>query len=413
MAESEPTEVELLDALVDGQMTRALKIMILFAASIIVIAGMRAFASSLGPIFLALVLVIVVRPIQSWMATRGFPSWTGLAALLLAAFGILAVIAGSLTWSVTQLVDHLSSGIYDDDISALQDDTTELLARFGVEGDDLENAVANLEVGAVVDQVASAVSGLLGVVSLLTLLILTMLFMAIDSSRFVEHTRTTVASQRPFVAEAFHSFATSTRTYFIVATVFGLIVAVLDVIALLILGVPLALVWGVLSLITNYIPNVGFLLGLIPPALLSFLQGGWQLMVVVIVVYSLINFVVQTVVQPRFVGDAVGLSTTLTFLSLVFWGWVFGALGALLAVPMSLFVKAIMVDIDPDVRWLAPLISLEKPAAPGADVDHDPAAADADHDLAAPGEGDEAAVAEAEAAADDQPEPEPDPEPTR
>ena len=75
---------------------------------------------------------------------------------------------------------------------------------------------------------------------------------------------------------ALRNFAATTRSYFVVATVFGLIVAVFDVVALLIIGIPLALVWGVLSFITNYIPNVGFVLGLIPPALPGFLDGGWQ-----------------------------------------------------------------------------------------------------------------------------------------
>ena len=56
-------------------------------------------------------------------------------------------------------------------------------------------------------------------------------------------------------------------------------------------------------------------------------------------------------------GDAVGLSVTLTFLSLVFWTFVIGPLGALLAVPLSLFVKALLVDADPDSRWLDPLIA--------------------------------------------------------
>ena len=124
-----------------------------------------------------------------------------------------------------------------------------------------------------------------------------------------------------------------------------------------------ALVWGALSLITNYIPNIGFVLGLVPPALLAFFEGGWELSVWVVLVYAVINVVIQAVIQPKFVGDAVGLSTTLTFLSLIFWGWVLGPLGALLAVPMTLLVKSLLVDIDPTTRWADPLISL--PTGPG------------------------------------------------
>jgi AI-2 transport protein TqsA len=77
----------------------------------------------------------------------------------------------------------------------------------------------------------------------------------------------------------------------------------------------------------------------------------------VVIGYSLLNVVIQSVIQPKFVGDAVGLSTSLTFLSLVFWTWVLGPLGALLAIPLSLLTKALLVDVDPSTRWLVPLLS--------------------------------------------------------
>ena len=80
-------------------------------------------------------------------------------------------------------------------------------------------------------------------------------------------------------------------------------------------------------------------------------------MLAVIVMYCVVNLVIQSIIQPRYVGNAVGLSTTLTFLSLVFWTWVLGPLGALLAVPMSLLFKAILVEADPDAGWMLPLIS--------------------------------------------------------
>jgi AI-2 transport protein TqsA len=73
--------------------------------------------------------------------------------------------------------------------------------------------------------------------------------------------------------------------------------------------------------------------------------------------YCLVNFVIQSVIQPKIVGDAVGLSATVSFLSLVFWTWVLGPLGALLAIPLSLLAKGLLVDIDPTTRWIDPLIS--------------------------------------------------------
>jgi AI-2 transport protein TqsA len=101
----------------------------------------------------------------------------------------------------------------------------------------------------------------------------------------------------------------------------------------------------------------------VPPALLGLLAGGWSELIAIVVVYSLLNFVVQTLVQPRFVGDSVGLSMTVTFIALLFWSWVLGALGALLAIPLTLLVKALLVDVDPRGHWLDTLLR-EEPRAP-------------------------------------------------
>jgi predicted PurR-regulated permease PerM len=162
---------------------------------------------------------------------------------------------------------------------------------------------------------------------------------------------------RPAVVDAISAFASGTRRYLLVSTVFGLIVAVLDTIALAILDVPAPVLWGLLAFITNYIPNIGFIIGLIPPAILALLDGGLQQMLAVIAVYCLLNVVIQTVIQPKVVGDTVGLSTTLSFVSLIFWTWVIGPLGALLAIPLTLLAKAILIDADPTLRWVRPLIS--------------------------------------------------------
>jgi AI-2 transport protein TqsA len=158
-------------------------------------------------------------------------------------------------------------------------------------------------------------------------------------------------------------FTHKTRRYLIVSTVFGLICAALDVFALYLLSVPLPLLWGVLALITNYIPNIGFILGLVPPALLGLLDGGPRTMILVIVAYMAINVVIQSFIQPKFLGDAVGLSTSATFLSLIIWAWVLGPLGALLAIPLSLLVRALLIDSDPDAKWAGALVSGQLPHA--------------------------------------------------
>ncbi len=340
---------------------RGFNVLLTAAAAMIVVAGLRAFSSSVGPIFLALVIVVVVSPLQRGLVKRGAPAWLAMLVLLVSSFGVLVAIIGALVWSTTQLVGLLASDEYAAQLQTAQDDLAAQLDRLGVGGDDLEQVLEGLDIGAVAGQVTTALSGLLGVTSALGLLMITMLFMVLDADKFGTNL-SLVARTRPDVTNGLQQFAQRTRSYFVVSTVFGLIVAALDVAALLMLGIPLAVVWGVLSLITNYIPNIGFVIGLVPPALLAFFEGGWQLSLWVVAIYVAINVVIQSVIQPKFVGDAVGLSTTLTFLSLIFWGWVIGPLGALLAVPMTLLAKALLVDIDPSTRWAAPLISLGGPS---------------------------------------------------
>ena len=250
---------------------RGYHVLVTAAAGMIVVAGLRAFASSIAPIFLALVIVVVVSPVQGALRRRGAPSWLALLGLTATAFGILLAILGALIWSTTELVTLLSSESYTSQMADIQD--------------------------AVAGQISSIASSVLDVTSAIGLLVLTMLFMVLDTGRFSGHLRE-VAAERPEVARGLQQSARQSRSYFVVSTVFGLIVAVFDVAALLILGVPLALVWGVLSLITNSIPNVGFVIGLIPPALLGFFEGGWKLALWVVVLYTVINVVIQSVIQP-------------------------------------------------------------------------------------------------------------------
>jgi AI-2 transport protein TqsA len=186
--------------------------------------------------------------------------------------------------------------------------------------------------------------------------ILLLLFLAMDASNFPQKLSSN-RDGRPAAVEALQSFAHGTRQYLIVSTVFGFIVAVLDTTFLAFTPVPDPFLWGLLAFITNYIPNVGFIIGLVPPAALGLLVGGPGLMLLIIIVYIVLNFIIQSVIQPKFVGDAVGLSVSLTFLSLIFWVFVLGPSGAFLAVPLSLLAKALLVDVDSDSDWLRPLLS--------------------------------------------------------
>lgn len=333
---------------------RGLMILLGFAAATITVAGMKAVGGILGPAFLAVVLMITVFPIRGWMVRRGVPGWIATTVTILTVYGVLVALLVALVVSVGRLAALVPT--YTPEINDLVNRVGDFLRDQGVKQEQVDAVVDSLDFGKVFGYATNLLQGILGVLSNVFFIATLVLFIGFDASRFPTHL-ITAREHRPAIVEALVSFAAGTRKYFAVSAGFGLIVAVIDYVALLILGVPAALVWGVLSFVTNFIPNIGFVIGLVPPAALALLEGGPKLMLAVIIVYSVANVVIQSVIQPKIVGDALGLSATLTFLSLVFWAWVLGPLGALLAIPMTLLVKALLVDVDPETRWVIPLLS--------------------------------------------------------
>ncbi len=170
------------------------------------------------------------------------------------------------------------------------------------------------------------------------------LFMAADASRFSRGSNVFGGAVADAIGIRYFS---GVRRYYVVNASFGAVVAVLDGLVLWALGIPVPITWAILAFVTNFIPNIGFVIGLIPPAVLALVVGGWPLALAVVLAYCVINVVLQEFVQPKFVSDAVGLSLTLTFFSVVFWTLVLGPMGALLCIPLTLLVRALLLDPDP------------------------------------------------------------------
>ena len=333
--------------------SRTTTLLIGAAAFVIVIAGLRSAAGIVGPVVLALSITIVFHPLRARLERR-FPVWAASVVVLVAAYTLIVLMTLALIVSVGQLAALLPK--YAPQINDLVAEAGDWLAARGVGGAQVDAVAGAMDVGRLVDAATSVLSNVLGVLSDLFFIITLLLFLAFDSAqvaRLLQNAR----RHRPHMVDALASFARGTRSYLGVSAVFGLIVAIIDTVLLSLLGVPGAFVWGVLAFVTNFIPNIGFVIGIIPPAVVGLLEGGPGLMLEVIVMYCVVNLVIQSIIQPRYVGNAVGLSTSLTFLSLIFWTWVLGPLGALLAVPMSLLVRAVLVEANPAADWILPLIS--------------------------------------------------------
>jgi predicted PurR-regulated permease PerM len=345
------SEVQILPATPrDGYaLPRGLIIALGIAAGVVIAAGIHAIPDILGPIFMAVVLVVTLDPIRGWLIRKGAPKWLATLAVIL---GIYAIVIGLFVAGIAgiaQLAALLPQ--YADQFQSQLDGLRSWLAGMGVSQADIQQALSSVDKSSILSAAGALLSSIKGIFSSVFFLIVLVIFMGVDGSVFNDRMILRRAGREP-VLTALGAFAAGTRKYFGVATIFGGIVAVLDGAALVILGIPAAGLWALLAFVTNYVPNIGFLIGLVPPALLALLTGGPSLMITVIVVYCVLNFIIQSVLQPKFVGDAVGLTTTVSFLSLIVWAFLLGPIGAILAIPASLLFKALLVDVDPDAKWL-------------------------------------------------------------
>ena len=330
-------------------------IVIIVAGLAVSCAGIYFARALIGPAFFALTLVITVRPLVSWASRHHVPRSMSAVGAILLIYAFVLMMFAALGIAIAQLVDTLPD--YAVKFQAIWGGIQEMLARFGVDQSALFGQISQaMDTGRIVMVAQGLLAQITNFGSILSVMALTVIFLMFDMSR-IEVRAQALTILKPGIAGALADFAGAVRSYWLVSTVFGLIVAVFDVIALGFLGVPMAVTWGVLSFITNYIPNIGFFLGVIPPALLALVDSGPWTALWVVVAYSVLNFVIQSLIQPKFTGDAVGLNTTTTFLSLLFWSQVIGALGTILAVPLTLFVKCVLIESDSRSRWVGIFLS--------------------------------------------------------
>lgn len=330
------------------------KVLISLAAAVIVLIGLSRISSIVGPVFLALVLTICVYPVRQRLLARGVPPVLAGLATILSVYAMIGALVASLWVSAVQLTRLLPQ--FGPQITQLRADLRIFLHdNLGI-GDDQVRAIVNsIDLRVLFDTAYNLLGSAMNVGSGLVFLLLLVMFMSIDATYFPT-ILAVVKEKRAPVVEALSNFAKLSRSFMIMTTLFGAIVATLNLTLLLILGVPGAGLWALLSFVCGFIPFIGFWISLVPAAIMALLAGGLPTFIGVVAFYGVINSLIQSIIQPKFVSGSVNLNMTLTFLSVIFWSALLGPLGALMAVPLTLFARAILVDSHPDSAWLKPFI---------------------------------------------------------
>jgi AI-2 transport protein TqsA len=333
-------------------------VILTLAGSVIVLAALKSTASIIAPVLLAFFLMMIFRPLMAALERRRVPRGVTIPLSIVLVYGVIIFLGACVYLALARFAIIVSENA--GKFSELARWVGGVAQQFGVEPTNVQQIFTIISPARIVNLASTVVSVSASVLTALAFLAALVFFMALDAADFSGRLAM-IVRLRPATAKALRDLGVSTRSYFAVAATFGAIVAILDWILLAVLGVPYAWLWALLAFVTNFIPNIGFVLGLIPPALVAWLVIDWQTAVIIAIGYSVLNVVVQTLIQPKVVGDRVQLNTTLTFLALVIWTFLLGGLGAILAIPMTLLIRALFIDSQPQHRWVRALFSSGPP----------------------------------------------------
>ena len=322
------------------------------AAFVIIVAGIREASAIFVQFFLALFISVLLGPPFFWLKSRGAHTGIALVAVLLIGLSATMLLGTILGTSLDGLLNALPS--YE---RALNSQFSLMLAWLRSLGADIpqDPFLKLFDISQIMNLARGTVRGVAAALNNVLFITLMVVFILIEASGFPDKLRAISDDSDKSLPNLFKAID-NVKRYMAIKTLISLGTGIGIAIALTIIGVDFPILWGLLAFLLNYIPNIGSLIAAVPAVLLALVQFGWPTAILTVGIYLGVNFVFANVMEPRIMGQGLGLSTLVVFLSLLFWGWVLGPVGMLLSVPLTMTAK-IILDTHESTRKIAILLS--------------------------------------------------------
>ena len=325
------------------------------ASFVIIIAGMILAKSIIAPFLMALFISIICAQPIYWLGKKGIPR--GLAVLIVV-LGILLVFIG-LGYLVGGTISSFTTNApkYQDSLNSMTDGFMDFLKSNGINitKDQLPKM---LDTSKILGFTVQAINQVVSMMGNAFLVFLTILFMLMELSSISDKVKAVFKGPDESIGYI-TKIIESIRHYLGIKTIISVITGILIYIALTIIGLDYAILWGVIAALLNYIPNIGSIIAAVPALLFALVQLGPGSAVWTLVSFLLVNNILGNFVEPRIMGRGLGLSTLVVFLSLIFWGFVLGTVGMFLSVPLTITLK-IILEQNEKTRWIAILLGTSK-----------------------------------------------------
>lgn len=329
-----------------------------FAALVVVIAGVKTASPIIVTLLVALFVALVCAPLSIGMQRRGVPTVVAVLIVLTLLLSLIAGLSAVVGGSVNAFREAIPT--YEARLAEQMQSLWMLAASYDIPID-TDQIRQSLNTSGIFSMLSNLLAALGGLLTNGFLILLIVVFILMEAASMPEKVR--VAFQRderePFLA--FAQFMTHLNKYLAIKTLVSAATGVIAALWLLYLGVDFPLVLGLLAFLLNYIPTLGSIIAAVPAVILAFMQFGPGMAGITALGYVAINVGLGNVLEPRLQGRGLGLSPMVVFLSLIFWGWLLGLVGILLAIPLTMTAK-LAFEETPRYQWLAILLGPERPA---------------------------------------------------
>ena len=330
---------------------RGARFLVVAASVIVVIAGLRAASNLILPFLTAVFLAVVSLPVLVWLQRKKVPTAIAVLCTVAAAAGVVVVLGMVMGRSVNQFAQVAPQ--YQARFQELANEALAWADGFGLPTTEW-NALDIVNPGWVIDTLNRTLAAVTGLLSNGFLVLLAVIFILFEAAGFPAKLRVAFGERRENM-DRFGQMTLQIQNYLAIKTAVSLATGVLAGIWVWALGLDFPLLWGLVAFMFNYIPNLGSIFAAIGPVLLAMIQFGAGRALGVAAGYAVINVGFGTVIEPMLLGRRLGLSTLVVFMSLVFWGWVWGPMGMLLSVPLTMVLKIALENTE-DLRWVAVML---------------------------------------------------------
>ncbi len=308
------------------------------AAIIIVVFGLKYSSDFLAPILFATTLAILFTPALWWLEKKGLPAWLALLVMVLALGGFIVLMIIILTVSLEQL--SLRIPVYTELLHQRIDALGAALGNVGIDVQDALNTFV-ADTAAIVNSAIKAALAILGNSVSIVFFLFLLFLMLVESRSIATKFQTGLQTGNNLVIQL-GNYTKQIQKQYRIQAMSNLLSAAALTVEFLLFRIDFAILWGFLAFILGFIPNVGLIIACLPAVIIAFILYGWGTAIVILIIGIILNATMDNAVTPRIYGKGLNLPVLLVFLSFLFWTWVFGLVGALLAIPATLFVKTLL-----------------------------------------------------------------------